>query len=95
MGTSDSISSNQESRGIIPRALNTLFSYINSTQFKSRRISMKVSFIEIYNEDLNDLLVEDDEENRPQVLIREDSKGNIIWTGLQEVKVNSVEEVLG
>ena len=56
---------------------------------------MKVSFVEIYNEDLNDLLVEGDEENRPQLIIREDSKGNIIWSGLQEVKVNSVEEVLG
>jgi hypothetical protein len=57
---------------------------------------MKVSFVEIYNEDLNDLLIDnDDEENRPQLLIREDSKGNIIWSGLQEIKVNSVEEVMG
>ena len=95
MGTSDNVSSNEESRGIIPRALNTLFSYINSTQFKSRKITMKVSFVEIYNEDLNDLLVEGDDENRPQLIIREDSKGNIIWSGLQEIKVNSVEEVMG
>lgn len=57
---------------------------------------MKVSFIEIYNEDLNDLLNDtDDDENKPQLLIREDSKGNIIWSGLQEIKVNSVEEVMG
>ncbi|RIA99187.1 P-loop containing nucleoside triphosphate hydrolase protein, partial [Glomus cerebriforme] len=95
MGTSDSVSSNQESRGIIPRALHTLFSYINSTQFKSRKITMKVSFVEIYNEDLIDLLIEGEDENRPQVIIREDSKGNIIWSGLQEIKVNSVEEVMG
>ncbi|GBC02805.1 hypothetical protein RclHR1_04830003 [Rhizophagus clarus] len=96
MGTSDSVSSNPESRGIIPRALHTLFSYINSTQFKTRKITMKVSFVEIYNEDLNDLLIDnDDDENKPQLLIREDSKGNIIWSGLQEIKVNSVEEVMG
>ncbi|CAB5380623.1 uncharacterized protein OCT59_016502 [Rhizophagus irregularis] len=96
MGTSDSVSSIQESRGIIPRALHTLFSYISSAQFKSRKITMKVSFIEIYNEDLNDLLNDtDDDENKPQLLIREDSKGNIIWSGLQEIKVNSVEEVMG
>jgi Cdc6-like AAA superfamily ATPase len=64
MGTSDSVSSNQESRGIIPRALHTLFSYINSTQFKTRKITMKVSFVEIYNEDLNDLLIDNDEEEK-------------------------------
>ncbi|CAG8455777.1 7014_t:CDS:2 [Funneliformis mosseae] len=95
MGTSDNVSSDPESRGIIPRALYTLFSYINSTQFKSRKITIKVSFIEIYNEDLIDLLAEGDDENKPQVMIREDSKGNIIWSGLQEIKVNSVEEVIG
>ncbi|CAI2161616.1 2010_t:CDS:2 [Funneliformis geosporum] len=95
MGTADNVASDQESRGIIPRALYTLFSYINSTQFKSRKITIKVSFIEIYNEDLIDLLAEGDDENKPQVMIREDSKGNIIWSGLQEIKVNSVEEVMG
>ena len=27
-------------------------------------------------------------------IIREDSKGNILWSGLQEIKVNSVEDVI-
>ncbi|CAG8557098.1 10197_t:CDS:2, partial [Acaulospora colombiana] len=95
MGTSDNTSSPPDERGIIPRSMTTLFSYINSAQYKNRKCSMKVSFVEIYNEDLIDLLADKEEESRPQVTIREDSKGNIIWSGLREVKVNSVEEVMG
>ncbi|CAG8441188.1 13239_t:CDS:2 [Acaulospora morrowiae] len=95
MGTSDNSSLSADEKGIIPRSMTTLFSYINSAQYKNRKCTMKVSFVEIYNEDLIDLLADKEEESRPQVMIREDSKGNIIWSGLQEVKVNSVEEVMG
>ena len=94
MGTSDNGSIEPETKGIIPRAISTLFSLLNSSQYKTRKFSIKVSFIEIYNEDLIDLLGEGEDESRPQVLIREDSKGNILWSGLQEIKVNNVEEVI-
>ncbi|CAG8517269.1 19698_t:CDS:2 [Gigaspora margarita] len=93
MGTADNLTSPQESRGIIPRSMATLFSYINSAQYKNRKFTMKVSFVEIYNEDLIDLLAEGDDECKPQVLIREDSKGNIIWSGLQEIKVVSATDM--
>ncbi|CAG8659243.1 1546_t:CDS:2, partial [Paraglomus occultum] len=95
MGTADSPSQSSDSQGIIPRAMNTLFNYINSAQFRSRKFQMKVSFIEIYNEELIDLLAEGDEDSRPQVVIREDSKGNILYSGVHEIRVNSVEEVMG
>ncbi|CAB4419056.1 unnamed protein product [Rhizophagus irregularis] len=94
MGTSDNDLIDPDDKGIIPRAVSTLFSSMESAQYKTRKFSIKVSFIEIYNEDLIDLLGEGDGESRPQVLIREDSKGNILWSGLQEIKVNSVEEVI-
>src|SRR2546421_4009703 len=94
MGTSDNESIEPDDKGIIPRAVSTLFSSMNSAQYKTRKFSIKVSFIEIYNEDLIDLLGEGEGESRPQVLIREDSKGNILWSGLQEIKVNSVEDVI-
>ncbi|CAG8686928.1 2076_t:CDS:2, partial [Scutellospora calospora] len=92
MGTSDSTEISAEQKGIIPRAMKTLFDIINSLQYKSRKFQFKVSFIEIYNEDLIDLLGEGEGENKPQVTIREDSKGHILWSGLQEIKVNSVDE---
>ena len=94
MGTSDNFSIPSESKGIIPRAMATLFTFMNSTQYKSRNFSIKISFVEIYNEELIDLLGEQIDESRPQVMVREDSKGNILWSGLQEIKVNSVDEVM-
>ncbi|CAJ0750488.1 11441_t:CDS:2, partial [Entrophospora sp. SA101] len=64
--------------------------------YKNRKCTVKVSFVELYNEDLIDLLSEEnDGENKPQLMIREDSKGNIIWSGLQEIKVTSVDEITG
>lgn len=56
------------------------------------KTTFRVSFVEIYNEDLIDLLVKSD--FRPPVSIREDAKGNIFWTGVQEIVVASVEEVI-
>ncbi|RIB28540.1 P-loop containing nucleoside triphosphate hydrolase protein, partial [Gigaspora rosea] len=95
MGTANNHDIPSESKGIIPRAISTLFKTMNSSQLKSRKFSIKVSFIEIYNEDLIDLLADNiGNDNKPQVTIREDSKGNIIWNGLQEIRVNGVEEVM-
>ena len=95
MGTADNNSIPTESKGIIPRAMQTLFSSMNSIQYKTRKFSLKVSFVEIYHEDLIDLLGESYGDSRPQVTIREDTKGNILWSGLQEIKVNSVNDVMG
>jgi hypothetical protein len=94
MGTTDNFSIPSESKGIIPRAMETLFSTMNSSQCKTRNFSIKVSFVEIYNEDLIDLLGEQIDESKPQVMIREDSKGTILLSGLQEIKVNSADEVM-
>ncbi|CAI2175051.1 3343_t:CDS:2 [Funneliformis geosporum] len=95
MGTVDNSSIPPEYKGIIPRAMSTLFSTINSAQYKTRKFTIKVSFVEIYNEDLIDLLGEQmDGENKPQVVVREDSKGNILWSGLQEMSVHNVDEVI-
>ena len=94
MGTADGPLVPIESKGIIPRAMSTLFSSINSVNYANRKHSLKVSFIEIYNEELIDLLGNEVGENKPQVTIREDSKGNILWSGLNELQVNSVNDVM-
>ncbi|CAG8460397.1 8435_t:CDS:2 [Acaulospora morrowiae] len=92
MGTADNSSIPFESKGIIPRAMTTLFNQTNEPKYRSNKFSIKVSFIEIYNEDLIDLLGDGD--TRSQVTIREDLKGNILWSGLQEIKVNGVDELM-
>ncbi|KAL0077603.1 P-loop containing nucleoside triphosphate hydrolase protein [Phycomyces blakesleeanus] len=58
------------------------------------RFSVKVSFVEIYNEDLIDLLNSAPPSERPPVNIREDTKGHIYWTGVKEVTVSNTEDVL-
>ncbi|PWN46165.1 kinesin-domain-containing protein [Ceraceosorus guamensis] len=80
--------------GIIPRAVAQIFSHIKASQARSGAIqySAKASFIEIYNEDLIDLLADDP--GSTHVQIREDKQGHIIWSGLREVKVNGVADVM-
>lgn len=82
--------------GIIPRAVAQIFAQIRQNQSRSGAIqySAKASFIEIYNEDLIDLLADGDGDARPHVQIREDKSGQIIWSGLREVKVQNVADVM-
>lgn len=84
--------------GIIPRAVSGIFS--RARQLKEERggswnYNIKGSFIEIYNEDLIDLLSLDDTVGgRREVQIREDKDGHIIWGGLREVNVRNASEVM-
>ncbi|CAE6478436.1 unnamed protein product, partial [Rhizoctonia solani] len=82
--------------GIIPRAVATIFA--KAREQKEERGAawqciVKASFIELYNEDLIDLLA-DDAAGRREVQIREDKDGTIIWGGLREVPVKNVADVL-
>lgn len=84
--------------GIIPRAVANIFS--RAQQLRNERagawkFEIKGSFIELYNEDLNDLLADDASGLRREVQIREDKDGHIIWGGLREVTVKSASEVMG
>jgi hypothetical protein len=84
--------------GIIPRSVATIFKRAN--KLKAERagtwnFQVKGSFIEIYNEDLIDLLSADDGSGgRREVQIREDKNGHIIWGGLREVNVKNANEVM-
>ena len=84
--------------GIVPRAVATIFA--RARELREERtgawnFSLKSSFIEIYNEDLLDLLADEHSANgRREVQIREDKHGNIIWDGLREVNVKNTSEVM-
>ncbi|KAI9744843.1 MAG: hypothetical protein M1818_001768 [Claussenomyces sp. TS43310] len=58
--------------------------------------TLKATYLEIYNEQLRDLLVPEHVpmHERGQVTIREDVKGHILLTGLHQVEINSVEDLL-
>ncbi|KAK7755711.1 hypothetical protein SLS62_002322 [Diatrype stigma] len=57
---------------------------------------LKATYVEIYNEQLRDLLVPDHQPQfeRAPVTIREDQKGNILLTGLQQIDINSVDDLM-
>ncbi|TFY54373.1 hypothetical protein EVJ58_g8904 [Rhodofomes roseus] len=83
--------------GIIPRAVSTIFARcreLKQERGDSWQYSLRGSFIELYNEDLIDLLNLEDGGGK-QVQIREDKQGHIIWEGLREVGVRGPNEVMG
>lgn len=58
--------------------------------------TLKATYVEIYNEQLRDLLLPENipQHERGAVTIREDVKGNILLTGLHQVEINSVDDLL-
>ncbi|KAK2855738.1 hypothetical protein FQN49_004890 [Arthroderma sp. PD_2] len=57
---------------------------------------MRATYVEIYNEQLRDLLLPESTppNERNTVTIREDTKGRIILTGLHQISINSVEDLI-
>ncbi|SAM06276.1 hypothetical protein [Absidia glauca] len=66
----------------------------NNGNKQKYKFTVKVSFVEIYNEELIDLLNFAPPNERPLVTIREDTKGQIYWTGVKEMNVNNTDDVL-
>ncbi|XP_005188525.3 kinesin-like protein Klp61F [Musca domestica] len=75
--------------GIIPRALCHLFDELRMMELE---FSMRISYLELYNEELFDLLSTDDS---TKIRIFDDStkKGSVIIQGLEEIPVHSKDDV--
>ncbi|KAH9381085.1 hypothetical protein HPB48_010757 [Haemaphysalis longicornis] len=80
------------SAGIIPRTLQQLFEELHSQDLE---FTIRVSFLELYNEELFDLLSAHEDTSR--LKIYEDStrkaSGSVIIHGLEEITVHNREEV--
>ncbi|XP_030836466.1 chromosome-associated kinesin KIF4 [Strongylocentrotus purpuratus] len=74
--------------GVIPRVIQNIFQLIEEKQ--DMEIVLKVSYLEIYNEDIHDLLSKDKKET---LAIREDIDGGIRVAGLSEVTVTSAGDM--
>ncbi|GBF97458.1 hypothetical protein Rsub_10381 [Raphidocelis subcapitata] len=75
--------------GVIPRAIKQVFDAIESDDVTDS--SVKVSFLELYNEELTDLLsVADDKDKRLRLL--EDRSG-VVVQGLEEMVVKNAAEI--
>ncbi|XP_030375207.1 kinesin-like protein Klp61F [Scaptodrosophila lebanonensis] len=75
--------------GIIPRALSHLFDELRMMEVE---YTMRISYLELYNEELCDLLSTDD---TTKIRIFDDStkKGSVIIQGLEEIPVHSKDDV--
>ncbi|XP_062135052.1 kinesin-like protein Klp61F [Drosophila sulfurigaster albostrigata] len=75
--------------GIIPRALSHLFDELRMMELE---YTMRISYLELYNEELCDLLSTDD---NVKIRIFDDSskKGSVIIQGLEEIPVHSKDDV--
>ncbi|XP_048147111.1 kinesin-like protein KIF27 isoform X1 [Corvus hawaiiensis] len=79
-----------DERGIIPRAIQELFQHIS--EHHNINFHVKVSYIEVYKEELRDLL--DLETSVKELHIREDEKGNTVIVGAKEFQVECADEVI-
>jgi hypothetical protein len=76
-----------ENPGIIPRSLSDLFGLISSSS--DRQFKIKLTYIEIYNENLRDLLSNSEE----PIEIREDPLVGVKISGAKEVLVSTTREI--
>lgn len=98
--------SDEESHGIVPRVIHSLFDTLIQKRKRNEsgyKFQVHVSFLELYNEELIDLL----NVRRPrsaglntanvfqdELAIKDDGNGNIIWIGVKEEKADSPDELL-
>ncbi|MCO5586466.1 hypothetical protein L7F22_040406 [Adiantum nelumboides] len=82
--------------GVIPRAVEQIFQTLES---QKAEYSMKVIFLELYNEEITDLLAPEDisksldERQRKPLVLMEDGKGGVLVRGLEEEVVYSANEI--
>lgn len=86
----------EENFGIIPRSAHLIFDTLGDLdRFETSRVS--VSYLEIYNEELFDLLIEPDKKDVPKLRVVEDTSSEsrgVYCMGLSEVTVESASEVV-
>ncbi|XP_057562611.1 centromere-associated protein E isoform X5 [Hippopotamus amphibius kiboko] len=80
----------QDYLGVIPRAIHDIFQKIK--KFPDREFLLRVSYMEIYNETITDLLC--DTQKMKPLIIREDFNRNVYVADLTEEVVNASEMAL-
>ncbi|KAK2984015.1 hypothetical protein RJ640_024229, partial [Escallonia rubra] len=81
--------------GVIPRAVQQIFDTLEDLDAE---YIMKVTFIELYNEEITDLLGPDeskfsDDKSKKPIALLEDGKGAVFMRGLEEEIVCSAEDI--
>ena len=81
-----------EDEGIIPRAIKDIFHSLHNSRKGQQVASVRVSMIEIYNDDCKDLLHPDIAPR--DIMIREDLDGRIFFTGAREEVAQDIQTAM-
>ncbi|XP_061361837.1 kinesin-like protein KIN-5D [Gastrolobium bilobum] len=82
--------------GVIPRAVKEIFDMLEA---QNAEYSMKVTFLELYNEEITDLLALEetsksvDDKSKKPIALMEDGKGGVFVRGLEEEIVCTANEI--
>lgn len=82
--------------GVIPRAIRQIF---DTLEAQNADYNVKVTFLELYNEEITDLLAHEENSRtledraRKPISLMEDGKGSVIVRGLEEESVYSANEI--
>ncbi|KAJ4772770.1 Kinesin-like protein KIN-5A [Rhynchospora pubera] len=83
--------------GVIPRAVKQIFDILEA---QCAEYSMKVTFLELYNEEITDLLAPEepkfttpDDKTKKPIALMEDGKGGVFVRGLEEEIVYTANEI--
>ncbi|XP_022091821.1 kinesin-like protein KIF11-A [Acanthaster planci] len=76
--------------GIIPRAMHQIFEKLQTAEVE---FSVRVSFMELYNEELFDLLTGPEDTQRLRIFEDAARKGSVVIQGLEEIVVHNKSEV--
>ncbi|XP_024518424.1 chromosome-associated kinesin KIF4A isoform X1 [Selaginella moellendorffii] len=91
MGSATNPVSGEEDLGILPRAIRQLYESIEERKHEAQ-FDVKCCFVEIYNEEIKDLLHPDTPSK--SISIREDANGDIILAGVKDEAVFTYEDMM-
>ena len=74
-------------QGIVPLTIETIFAFVHETV--NKEFLVRCSFLEIYNECVNDLL----DPNKSNLTLREDKKGGLKIIDLTEKECTSINQI--
>ena len=88
------VPSDPELRGIIPNCFSHIFGCLNDDQTEGKRFLIRCSFLEIYNEEVYDLLIDTKKNAQPTKLeIKENPDKGIFVKDLKQVIVKGTQEM--
>ena len=86
---------NQNEAGVIPRAVGHIFRYLNGLGGVNE-FTVKCSFLELYNEEITDLLAAGEADSPKQkVRVMEDPRAGVVMQGLEEPHVKTAGDIFG